>query len=72
MSPARSPKWHDPSSRDSCDLGFSSNRNPRLSQKKKEILAIENHQLDYTFLHVAFGSQSLLKSTGDQTGSNTI
>jgi hypothetical protein len=36
-----------------------------------EILAIENHKLDSTFLHVAFGSQSLLKPTGDQTGSDT-
>jgi hypothetical protein len=36
-----------------------------------EILAIENHQLDSTFLHVAFRSQSLLKSTGDQTGFDT-
>jgi hypothetical protein len=36
-----------------------------------EILAIENHKLNNTFLHVAFGSQSLLKPTGDQTGSDT-
>jgi hypothetical protein len=36
-----------------------------------EILAIENHRLDDTFLHVAFGSQSLLKLTTDQTGSDT-
>jgi L-rhamnose isomerase len=36
-----------------------------------EILAIENHQLDCTFLHVAFGSQSLLKPTADQTDSDT-
>jgi hypothetical protein len=36
-----------------------------------EILAIENHKLDNTFLHVAFMSQSLLKPTGDQTGSDT-
>jgi hypothetical protein len=36
-----------------------------------EILAIEDHKLNITFLHVAFGSQSLLKSTGDQTGSDT-
>jgi hypothetical protein len=35
-----------------------------------EILAIEDHKLDNTFLHVAFRSQSLLKSTGDQTGSD--
>jgi hypothetical protein len=26
-----------------------------------EILTIENHKLDCTFLHVAFGSQRLLK-----------
>jgi hypothetical protein len=36
-----------------------------------EIPAIETHKLNNTFLHVAFGSQSLLKPTGDQTGSNT-
>jgi L-rhamnose isomerase len=36
-----------------------------------EILAIEDHKLNYTFLHVAFGSQSMLKPTGDQTGSDT-
>jgi hypothetical protein len=36
-----------------------------------EILAIEHHKLDSTFLHVAFGLQSLLKPTGDQTGSDT-
>jgi hypothetical protein len=36
-----------------------------------EILAIENDKLDITFLHVTFGSQSLLKPTGDQTDSNT-
>jgi hypothetical protein len=36
-----------------------------------EILAIEDHKLDNTFLHVAFRSQSLLKPTGDQTGSDT-
>jgi hypothetical protein len=36
-----------------------------------EILAIEDHKLNITFLHVAFGSQSLLKPTGDQTGSDT-
>jgi hypothetical protein len=35
-----------------------------------KILAIENDKLNITFLHVAFGSQSLLKPTGDQTGSN--
>jgi hypothetical protein len=36
-----------------------------------EILTIENDKLHNNFLHVAFGSQSLLKPTGDQTGSDT-
>jgi hypothetical protein len=36
-----------------------------------EILAIEDHKLDNTFLYVIFGSQSLLKLTSDQTGSDT-
>jgi hypothetical protein len=36
-----------------------------------EIIAIENYKLNITFLHVAFRSQSLLKPTGDQTGSDT-
>jgi hypothetical protein len=36
-----------------------------------EILAIENDKLHSTFLHVAFGSQSLLRPSGDQTGSDT-
>jgi hypothetical protein len=36
-----------------------------------EILAIEDNKLDITFLHVVFRSQSMLKSTGDQTGSGT-
>jgi hypothetical protein len=36
-----------------------------------EILVIEDHKLNSTFLHVAFGSQSLLKPTGDQIGSDT-
>jgi hypothetical protein len=35
-----------------------------------EILVIENHKLDSTFLHVAFGSQSLLNPTTDQTSSD--
>jgi hypothetical protein len=35
-----------------------------------EILAIENDKLHSTFLHVAFGSQSLLRPSGDQTGSD--
>jgi hypothetical protein len=36
-----------------------------------EILAIENHKLNNTVLHVTFGSQSLLKLISDQTGFNT-
>jgi hypothetical protein len=36
-----------------------------------KILAIENHKLYCTFLHIAFGSQNLLKPTSDQTGSDT-
>jgi hypothetical protein len=36
-----------------------------------EILAIEHDKLNNTFLHVPFGSQSLLKPIGDQTGSDT-
>jgi L-rhamnose isomerase len=36
-----------------------------------EILTSENDKLNNSFLHVAFGSESLLKPTGDQTGSNT-
>jgi hypothetical protein len=36
-----------------------------------EILAIEDNKLDSTFLHIAFRSQSLLKPTSDQTGSDT-
>jgi hypothetical protein len=36
-----------------------------------EILAIKDNELDNTFLHIAFRSQSLLKPTGDQTGSDT-
>jgi hypothetical protein len=35
-----------------------------------EIFTIENDKLQSTFLHVAFGSQSLLKPTSDQIGSN--
>jgi hypothetical protein len=35
-----------------------------------EILTIENDKLYVTFLHVAFGSQSLLKPISDQTGSD--
>jgi hypothetical protein len=37
-----------------------------------EILVIEEHKLNNTFLHVAFMSQSLLKPTADQTGSVPI
>jgi hypothetical protein len=36
-----------------------------------EILTIEDHKLDITFLHVAFRSQSLLKPTSDQISSDT-
>jgi hypothetical protein len=36
-----------------------------------KILAIEDHKLDSTFLYIAFGSQSLLKPTSDQIGSDT-
>jgi hypothetical protein len=36
-----------------------------------EILAIKNHKLNSTFLHLTFRSQSLLKPTGDQTGFDT-
>jgi hypothetical protein len=36
-----------------------------------EILAIEDDKLNCTFLQVAFGSQSPLKPTSDQIGSDT-
>jgi hypothetical protein len=36
-----------------------------------EIFTIENDKLHSTFLHVTFGSQSLLKLTSDQTSSDT-
>jgi hypothetical protein len=36
-----------------------------------KILATEDHKLNIIFLHIAFRSQSLLKPTGDQTGSDT-
>jgi hypothetical protein len=36
-----------------------------------KIITIEDHKLNNTFLHIAFGSQSMLKPTGDQTSSNT-
>jgi hypothetical protein len=35
-----------------------------------KILTIEDHKLNSTFLHVAFGSQSLLKPTSNQTGTD--
>jgi hypothetical protein len=35
-----------------------------------KILVIEDNKLDNTFLHIAFGSQSMLKPTNDQTGSD--
>jgi hypothetical protein len=35
-----------------------------------KILVIENHKLDNIFLHVALMSQSLLKPTSNQTGSD--
>jgi hypothetical protein len=35
-----------------------------------KILIIKNDKLNNTFLQIDFGSQSLLKSTGDQTGSD--
>jgi hypothetical protein len=35
-----------------------------------EIFTIEDHKLNNTFLHVAFGSQSMLNPTSDQTGSD--
>jgi hypothetical protein len=36
-----------------------------------EILTIENDKLHNTFIHVAFGSQSLLKPISDQTSFDT-
>jgi hypothetical protein len=36
-----------------------------------EIIVIEDHKFYDTFLHVAFGSQSLLEPTSDQTGFHT-
>jgi hypothetical protein len=36
-----------------------------------EILVIEDHKLNSTFLYIAFGLQSLLKPISDQTGSDT-
>jgi hypothetical protein len=37
-----------------------------------KIIIIEDCKLNNIFLHVAFESQSLLKLTGNQTGSDTI
>jgi hypothetical protein len=56
-----SSKWCDLNSRGSCESDFSIT----------EILAIENHKLYDIFLHVAFGSQSLLRTTSDLTDSDT-
>jgi hypothetical protein len=36
-----------------------------------EIFSIQNNKLDDTFLHVAFMSQSQLRTTSDQTYSDT-
>jgi hypothetical protein len=36
-----------------------------------EILVIEDHKLNSTFLHVTFGSQSLSKPISDQIGYDT-
>jgi hypothetical protein len=36
-----------------------------------EILIIKNHKFYDTFLHITFGSQNLLESITDQTGSDT-
>jgi hypothetical protein len=36
-----------------------------------EIFIIENHKLDGAFLHVAFRSQSLLRTPSDLTSSDT-
>jgi hypothetical protein len=36
-----------------------------------EILTIENDKFPNTFLHIVFGSQSLLNPTSDQTDSDT-
>jgi hypothetical protein len=36
-----------------------------------KIVTIKNDKLNITFLHVTFGSQNLLKPTGDQTDSDT-
>jgi hypothetical protein len=36
-----------------------------------EILIIEDNEIHDTFLHIAFGSQNLLRTTSDLTGSDT-
>jgi hypothetical protein len=36
-----------------------------------EILVIEDHKFNITFLHITFGLQSMLKSNADQIGSDT-
>jgi hypothetical protein len=36
-----------------------------------EIPTIKNYKFHNTFLYIAFGSQSLVKLTSDQTGSDT-
>jgi hypothetical protein len=36
-----------------------------------KILTIDDHKLNNTFLHVTFGSQSLLKPTNDHISSDT-
>jgi hypothetical protein len=36
-----------------------------------KILAIKNHKLYVTFIHVTFGSQSLLRTTSDLTSSDS-
>jgi hypothetical protein len=57
----RSPKWHDPDSKDSWSTVV----------PITEIITIEDNKLHDTFLHVAFRSQRMLRITSDQTGSNT-
>jgi hypothetical protein len=68
-------KW----SRDHVCLLYDLSNDTTLTQKiimslvfsVTEILTIEDDKLHSTFLHVAFGSQSLLKPTSGQTDSNT-
>jgi hypothetical protein len=61
MPPERSPKWRYLAQEIVASFIF----------PVTEILAIKNEKLNSIFLHVVFGSQSLLKSTGDQIGSDT-